>query len=438
MSLVAALAAGYAAFSSGCGGSSPSTIDAAIVAADAAPEPPDAATPEPPDAAAPGPDAAPQLLWQTVTASALPCPVRADGLACAPADPPTTFASTTTFREPFTVMRTGTRVEVTLWGSNGDMVVGSAWIGRDLGSGTVDSNTQLLFGGKPNVTIPAGTTMTSDPLDFAVTSGERYAVSFAASGSVPRAQSDIGFEGMQAPGDHAGAASLNGTRDPAFRGVKWVAVLGPQQRAVSVLGDSIAAGEASYGVDKRFIDLAQLALGYPVVDSAEGADGVVTASTRIDRDVLALPGVTDCLVELGTNDLWQANPEKMGLDAGTQYVIDSLTSVYTKLGGAGLKVWGATILPKGPGVLTANGEAARVKVNQFIQSTNLVSGVVDFAAAIADPTDPSKPAAGMLAQDGIHPLNQGHRAMADAMVKAFGGSVADAGTPDAGARDAGH
>ncbi len=439
VSSAAALLAASAASFVGCGGGGQSTGDAAgVVPGDSAAPAPDAGIPAHPDAAAPGPDAAaPGHLWQTTLASPL----------VAPGDPnvPLSFPSATTFRVPFTNMRTGTKVQVAFRGDeSGGMELTGVWIGRDLGSGTVAENTQLLFGGQPGTSVPASVTAVSDPLDFTMKSGERYAVSFVATGTVPHALTDINFEGFRVGGSQADRATLSGpTIDPALRGVKWVAVFGEPTRVVAVLGDSIGAGEASGGTDRRFMDLAQKQLGHPVVDSSVGGDGVAT--TRIDRDVLSLPGITDCLVELGTNDLHQANdpndprPGK-GLEAGKQFIIDGLTNIYTRLDGAGFRVWGATILPKGlkedgvTPILTANGEAARVAVNDWIKGTPLVVGVVDFAAAIADPTDSSKPAEGMLAQDGIHPLNQGHQAMADKMVEAFGGSLPDAGAAaDAGA-----
>ena len=394
LSLAAVLALGaYSLGGFGCGGggsthssTDPTTGDASV-----------------PDAAV-GADAAMGPAWEAVVASSLPYP--------------DSFSSPTTFRVPFTTVRSGSRVEVTLWGQSAGMTVTSAWIGQWMGDGTVEGNAQLYFGGKPGVDVAPNAFATSDPLGFSTVSGKRYAVSFAATGTVPGALSDIGGEGLQAPGDLAGSAMLSGTADPAFRGIKWVAVLGPPTtRAVAVLGDSIGAGEASWGVDLRFVDLAQKALGYPVVDASEGGDGVERAQQRISQDVLPLPGITDCLVEIGTNDLHAPRDAR--------FVIDGLTAIYKALAQAGLHPWGATILPKGIDPSTGRPhlppefEAARVQVNDFIKATSLVVGHVDFAAAIADPADPSKPAEGMLASDGIHPANAGHQAMADAMVKAF-------------------
>jgi lysophospholipase L1-like esterase len=288
------------------------------------------------------------------------------------------------------------------------MSVVSAYLGQSVDGG-VAQNTVLTFGGNTAVTIAPGTVRLSDDLDFAVTSGSRYTVSFAATGNIPFSQ-DIGNDGLIASGNLAGLASFTGPADVTMHGLKSVSVFGPPTRIVAVLGDSIGAGMAASGLEMRFVDLSQRALGYPVVDASEGGDGVLRALERVPSDVLALPGVTDCMVEVGTNDLHREDG---------QFVIDGLTNIYRALSAAGIRPWGATILPKGAGVLTAGGEVAREQANAFILASPLVYGVVDFAAALADLANPSMPAAGMLAKDGIHPGNTGHQAMANILVRAF-------------------
>ncbi|MBI5542552.1 MAG: hypothetical protein HY901_01585 [Deltaproteobacteria bacterium] len=341
----------------------------------------------------------PPTEFATVTASTLPYE--------------DSFPTVTTFRVPFTTMRAGTQVKVALWGHLTGMNVREAWLGRYLGSGTVEGNTPLLFSAQKGVSLAPGAVALSDPLPFVVAHGGRYAVSFAATGTVPSGQ-DIVSDGVRASGNVAGLPTISGgTRDVAVYGVKYVAVLGERQRVIAVLGDSIGAGMAAGTTEGRFVGVAQQELAFPVVDASEGGDGVERAYFRIDSDVLALPGITDCVVEIGINDLHREYPP---------FVIDGLTKIFLALRRAGLRTWGGTIIPNSAPKRTEAWELTRQEVNAFIQSTDLVDGVVDFAAALADPADPTKPAAGLMSQDGIHPSTAGHRVMGETLARAVQGS----------------
>ena len=79
---------------------------------------------------------------------------------------------------------------------------------------------------------------------------------------------------------------------------------------------------------------------------------------------------------------------------------------------AGIKVYGGTILPfKGHSYYSVVREQIRKKVNEFILSKDSgFDGTIDFAAAIADSSDPEK----MLkkyANDNLHPNPAGYKLM---------------------------
>ncbi|WP_123601275.1 SGNH/GDSL hydrolase family protein [Micromonospora sp. Llam0] len=54
-------------------------------------------------------------------------------------------------------------------------------------------------------------------------------------------------------------------------------------------------------------------------------------------------------------------------------------------------------------------------VNHWIRTSGAFDGVVDFAAALADPTDPTRLASGYDSGDHLHPNDAGCAAMADAV-----------------------
>ncbi|HMK92655.1 MAG TPA: GDSL-type esterase/lipase family protein, partial [Thermoleophilia bacterium] len=260
--------------------------------------------------------------------------------------------------------------------------------------------------------VGVGEIAVTDPLDYPVELNEHYVVSVAVSGGVPSSQG-IGNNGTNTAGDVAALETVDGENEPSFRVVKWVAVEGPPQRAVALLGDSIGNGAYALTRDDRLTVVAQAALGFPVVDASAGGDGIERALARIDRDVLQLPSLTDCIVQVGTNDLHRGD---------LQFMIDNFSKAFQQLRAGGVRAWGATLMPKGDGILSAQAELTRQQMNAFIKSTPLVDGVVDFAAALADPNDPTRPDPAKISRDGIHPNDAGQHAMADAIVAAFRGA----------------
>ncbi|MGI5865121.1 MAG: GDSL-type esterase/lipase family protein [Myxococcales bacterium] len=343
----------------------------------------------------PGSDAGSQSsgIFQVTSACALPYRM--------------TVNAPTTWRLPFTNMRPGDRVQLAFWGHWSPATLRSAWFGRFVGEGEVEEAVQVTFDGATSAELAGGVPLLSDPFDYPMRRGERYAVSLSAVGSVPEGL-DFEGDGLSAPGDLAHEPVLEGSPDWRVHGLKWVAVEGEAQRVLAVLGDSIGAGQCAQRAEERFIEVAQARLGHPVVDASVGGDGVERALNRLERDVLELPGITDCLVQLGTNDLHRED---------AAFLIDGLSEAFGRLRAAGIRPWTATIMPK-PGHLTDAGEQTRREVNDFLRSTRLVEGYADFDLAVRDPANPANARPGMLA-DGIHPTTAGHAELADELVRAF-------------------
>ena len=83
---------------------------------------------------------------------------------------------------------------------------------------------------------------------------------------------------------------------------------------------------------------------------------------------------------------------------------------------AGLKVFGATLTPfRGARYWTPAGEAKREAVNRWIRDSGAFDGVIDFAAALADPGDPEQLAPPFDSGDHLHPDAAGYRAMVRAV-----------------------
>jgi len=81
-----------------------------------------------------------------------------------------------------------------------------------------------------------------------------------------------------------------------------------------------------------------------------------------------------------------------------------------------LKIFGATILPfQGFKGWTERGEVVRRIANRWILESHAFDGLIDFASALADPTNSARLATQYDSGDHLHPSSAGHEAMARAI-----------------------
>jgi lysophospholipase L1-like esterase len=82
----------------------------------------------------------------------------------------------------------------------------------------------------------------------------------------------------------------------------------------------------------------------------------------------------------------------------------------------GLRILGATITPFGGSIIdSATAEQTRDAVNQWIVTSHAFDGVIDFAAAVADPSNPEILNPAYNSGDSLHPNDAGCQAMANAI-----------------------
>jgi lysophospholipase L1-like esterase len=135
---------------------------------------------------------------------------------------------------------------------------------------------------------------------------------------------------------------------------------------------------------------------------AGGIDGV----SRLDRDVLALHGVSAVLYYYGTNDLAD------GCSADT--ILAAYHETFSRLHAAGIKVFVTPITPR-PGY-TDTQNAYRATVNAFVRAggncSGTCDGVVDFDAVLKDPANPDSINPAFDNGDGVHANIAGQTAIA--------------------------
>ncbi|HEX4108047.1 MAG TPA: GDSL-type esterase/lipase family protein [Solirubrobacteraceae bacterium] len=351
----------------------------------------------------------------------------------------------------------GSEVRVRLSNEFGSapVTLGSVYVGLSSGGAGVQdgTNQQVTFAGQSSVTISAGAQVASDPVTLAVTPFQDLAVSVYVPGAIPNpTEHEVTRQTsfMSAPESGDVGADTDGGIFPSATGGQistgWyfldgIDVLAPATaRAVVAFGDSLTDGfqgnlltltenDSTVNQNARYPDdLARrlLAAGLPlsVLDAGISGNELLTSGTanqpfggpsgltRLAQDALDIPGASDLIVFEGINDLAAS-----GASAGQ--VIAGLTQVVQQAHAAGLRVQLATLTPTGASLnssySSAATTAAREQVNQWILGQHIADGVIDFASAVADPSDPAELSPQYDGGDGIHLNAAGYRALANAV-----------------------
>jgi lysophospholipase L1-like esterase len=355
--------------------------------------------------------------------------------------PPAPGLSGNTLRQIVQPTADGPRVRLTFSNVYGDgpVTIAGAHLARSKGGASIDASTDrvLSFGGQPGVTIPLGSSIISDPIEYEVQAFENLAVSVWC-GAVPRALT--GHPGSRTT---SFLRTGDGLADAEFAGAgrtdHWYLLAavdvwsGPEQGAVVVVGDSITDGRGSTtNANDRWPN--QLArrlradprtAGVSVLNQGIGGNRVLgrglgpSALERFDRDVLAPAGVRCLVIFEGVNDLGAATGARAkGLAPITPGdIILAYQQMIVRARSHGLRVIGATIMPFSgfQPYEDARSEADRQAVNAWIRSSGEFDAVIDFDAITRDPANPAKLLAAVDGGDHLHPSAAGYKLMAEAI-----------------------
>jgi lysophospholipase L1-like esterase len=147
--------------------------------------------------------------------------------------------------------------------------------------------------------------------------------------------------------------------------------------------------------------------------------GGIAALARLDRDALALDGITHLVVLEGTNDIGMSGHSSFGDNPAisAEEIIGGYRQIMARAHDRGVKVILGTILPFGGSAShdTPGHEQLREAVNTWIRTSREPDGMVDFDKALRDPAHPLQLRSDYDSGDHLHPNEAGSKAMGEAV-----------------------
>lgn len=297
-------------------------------------------------------------------------------------------------------------------------------------SSEVDEKTtvSLTFDGKSSVIIPAGGSVMSDPVGFKMGPRENVAITIhygAASQTV-----------SGHPGSRTTSYLKEGdTRDftDAIRTDHWYSIQtleveAPKKAgAIAILGNSITDGRGSTTNEQnRWADVLSRRLlankatsQVGVLNMGIGGNCVLrgglgpTGEQRYPRDLFGQEGVKWMILFEAVNDL---GGSRNGVQTAER-VIEVYKRIIAEAHEKGIRVFGATITPfKGNNYYSEDHEKGRSTLNEWIRTTDMLDGVIDFDKAVRNPEDSEAlQRAFLFENDWLHLNAQGYETMGNSI-----------------------
>lgn len=295
----------------------------------------------------------------------------------------------------------------------------------------------VYFEGNREVTIPAGERVVSDALEVKLNEGELIQVSFYLKDftlmrSVVYACGPLS-EGMYANGDETENAKidiLTSRKTHLFYFLSNVSVLTEEgNRAIVCYGDSITAqnwpdelalrcfteGYNKTAVIRRATSGSRILRQYDCITyESYGLSGDNRFTHEVPTD-----GADAVIIQQGINDIIHPVGQDVNVfrpmsDLPTvEELIEGLKGYIAQARSFGYKVYVGTLLPMGGWRTDAPfRQEMRHAYNEFIRTTDLIDGCIDFDKALRDPQKPDYFLPKYDSGDHLHPSPAGYRRMA--------------------------
>jgi len=300
-------------------------------------------------------------------------------------------------------------------------------------------HTPITFGGQPCVTMQPGTETESDAISYEVHRGDTIEVSFYLAdytqmnaGTLVTGSLSKGFYSY---GDYAEADELP---LDLTRHTQWYYFLNTidvltasDNHAIVCYGDSITAqswpdymARMAFGTNaaiiRRAVSGTRILRQYDCITyQAYGLKG----ATRFPIE-MRVAGATDVILQHGINDIIHpvgidVNPFRPWSDLPTvEEMQRGFEDLYVRPAKAhGLKVWSGTLLPiYGWRTYNEQRELMRQQFNEWLRTSDLFDGCIDFDQTVRSVTNPKAFADGFDSGDHLHPSERAYEAMAHAAI----------------------
>lgn len=300
------------------------------------------------------------------------------------------------------------------------------------------SDRTITFNGRPSVAIPPGATIVSDPVSLRIPPLTDLAVSlyFPKQAEATTLHGGAQQVSFGANGDVTATTNLTGQSWPerSWYFLNGIDVYAPGASAVVALGDSITDGNHStQSANRRWPDGLAARLAADDRTRAAGVMGMVNAGisgnrvlldgtgpnamARLDDDVLERSGARYLILFHGINDIEAVTHRHQPYGDLERQLEWALTQIATRAHERGMLVFGATQMCDCRNLQCASpeGEATRQALNQWIRTTPVFDGVIDFDRITRDPQHPFQLLPAYDSGDGVHPNDAGYAAMANAI-----------------------
>lgn len=351
------------------------------------------------------------------------------------------------------------------------VTVGVQQSGIDIVPGTI---VPVTFNhGSRSVTMAPHSRVTSDPVPMAVHAGESLSVSLAEVGAATVSVHYCCYGRVDTYATSNGVGNL--TNSPTGAGfdplltstnMRWLTAISvagsPALGTVVAFGDSITDGFGDANSGFSWVNTLQARIAklpptqqvsvvnegiagntltvFPLPSNTyEMVSGGIPGVTRLVPDALALPGVKDVLLFLGTNDIWFGAGGWTGHSLapyGTAAAIESgMSQVITATHARGIKIIGITLLPRKtpigspqekPEIWLPSEQSVLSAVNAWMLSPSSgFDAVINLGAVMGDvyngACQPTLPFPGYFNADDLHPNVAGETVMGNAISTALFG-----------------
>lgn len=286
------------------------------------------------------------------------------------------------------------------------------------------STVSLTFNGKQSVTIPAGGMIVSDAVKFPIGNRENVAITIHYGQTSPSVSGHPGSRTTSYLKEGNTTDFTGAIRTDHWYNIQTLEVEAPSKAgAVAILGNSITDGRGSTTNEQnRWADVFSRRLlqnkatkQVGVLNMGIGGNCVLrgglgpTGKDRYHRDLFGQEGVKWIILFEAVNDLgssWN------GVQTAER-IIDVYKEIIDEAHQKGIRVYGATITPfKGNNYYNADHEKGRSMINEWIRTTEMLDGVIDFDQAVRNPEDPEAlQKAFLFENDWLHFNAQGYETM---------------------------